>query len=396
MKILHLCTVASSHRYLLLPQLVALREAGHDVIAVSADGEDVAYLERAGIRHRPLEGSTRGFDLRADLRAMRSFARIVRQERPDLVHTHNPKPGIYGRVLSRALGVDHVVNTVHGLYATPEDTLVRRTVVYGLEALASRCSDLELMQNIEDLELVTSTRISPPDRVRLLGNGIDIDRFDTKLSGAGSANGDRDAIRRELGVAPEATVVLSVGRLVAEKGIPELLAASELLDEPNELLIVGPHDPEKADGLEPALIDRATERGVQFLGHRLDIERLLAAADIFVLASHREGFPRSVMEAAAAGLAVVATDIRGCRQAVDHGETGLLVPAGDVSALADAISALIADPAWRKQLGKAGRRKAEESFDERHVIDRLFDGYRELAGPQADGRRLSGTDPVAA
>lgn len=373
MKVLHVTTVALSHRHLLLPQLEAIRDAGHDVVAVSADGPEVAELVAAGIRHRALDGSTRGFDLAADVRAIRSFCRIVRDERPDIVHTHNPKPGVYGRIAARLLGVPVVVNTVHGLYATPTDPLRRRSVVYLLEALAARFSHLELVQNVEDADLMMRTPLAPTRRVRLLGNGIDVGRF----AGTGAT---RSEVRAELGMGDDDVVVMSVGRLVAEKGFPELLAASASIPAPHRLVIVGPDEPDKSDALPPELIAEARQRGVQFLGQRNDIPRLLGAADVFVLASHREGFPRAAMEAAATGLPVVATDIRGCRQVVDPDHTGYLVPPRDAAALARAMAELIDDPGRRASFGAAARIKAKAEFDEQVVIDRLFEAYAELTG----------------
>lgn len=376
MKILHLATVASSHRYLLLPQLRALVEAGHEVVAVSADGDDVAELERWGIRHRALDGSTRGFDIRADLVAARSFARIVREEQPDLVHTHNPKPGIYGRIVARIAGVPRVANTVHGLYATPDDSLLRRALVYGMEAVASRFSHLELVQNIEDCDLMRRSALAPARIVRHLGNGISMARFTEDEDGD-----ERRRVRAVLGIAEDAVAVVSVGRLVAEKGFNEVLAASAAIDEPHELVIIGPDDIEKADALPADVLDRARVRGVRFLGHREDIESLLPAFDLFVLASYREGVPRAAMEAAACGLPIVATDIRGCRQVVDDGISGLLVPRAEATPLAEAMARLIGDAELRRQFGKAARVKAESEFDERDVIDRLIDGYASLGVP---------------
>ena len=137
----------------------------------------------------------------------------------------------------------------------------------------------------------------------------------------------RERVRGELGIPIDRVVVGFVGRLVAEKGIPELLRAWELRESDFELLIVGPADPSKSDALSQSMIDLADESGVRFLGHRDDIEDFYRALDVFVLPSHREGFPRAAMEAAASGLAIVATDIRGCREVVDDRLNGLLVPA---------------------------------------------------------------------
>jgi glycosyltransferase involved in cell wall biosynthesis len=383
MKIVHLATVASSHRYLLLPQLRALVELGHEVVAVSADGDDVGVLEAEGIRHRPLDGSTRGFDLSADARAIRSFARIVREERPDLVHTHNPKPGLYGRVVARLAGVPHVVNTVHGLYATPDDRLVKRAVVYGLEAVASRFSHLELVQSIEDVELMRRTPIAPTAKIRHLGNGISTERFTPTISAD-----RRREVRRQLGIADDAVMVISVGRLVAEKGFVELFEASRSIEQPHHLVIVGPDDPDKADALPRSLLEEARRRGVHLLGHRSDLDTLLPAADLFVLASYREGVPRAAMEAAASGLPIVATDIRGCRQVVDDGVNGLLVPRARIEPLAQAMERMIVDRGWREECGRKSRRKAEQDFDERQVIARLLDGYASI-GAMDPGRRAA-------
>ena len=389
-KSVHLATVASTHRYLLLPQFLALQEAGHEVVAVSADGPDVEVLERHGIRHRALDGSTRGFDLRQDLRAARSFARIVREEQPDLVHTHNPKPGVYGRIVARSLGVPCVVNTVHGLYATPTDSLLRRSVVYGLEGVASRFSHLEWAQNIEDVELMDRTLLAPRGRVRHLGNGIDIERFRPDPPAE-----VRRLVRSELGLADDDVVVVSVARLVAEKGLPELLEASARVGADHRLVIIGPEDPEKADALPPDQLAEARRRGVLFLGNRLDLPRLLPAFDVFVLASHREGFPRAAMEAAACGLPVIATDIRGCRQVVDHGENGLLVPARQVAPLAEALTTLITDHEDRRRYGKAARAKAEADFDERRLLARLMAGYADLGVVPRPGDPMADRGSIA-
>ena len=373
LKILHLATVASSHRYLLLPQLVALADDGHDVLAVSAPGDDVEELRRNGIRHRSLDGSTRGMDLRADLRALRSFARIVRDERPDVVHTHNPKPGLYGRIVSRLLRTPHVVNTVHGLYALPEDPFRKRAVVYGLEAIASRFSHLEFVQSVEDVELMSRSRIASSSKLVHLGNGIDVRRFTPQQPAE-----ERLRIRKSLGIASDACVVVSIGRLVAEKGFAELFEASRRTDAPHELVVVGPVDPEKQDSLTEQQLDSARSDGVHILGHRSDLHQLLPACDLFVLASYREGVPRAAMEAAACGLPLIVTDIRGCRQVVDDGVNGMLVPRADVGPLADALGVMITDRQLRGRAGAASREKALAEFDERLVIERLFDGYRRI------------------
>lgn len=381
----HLTTVDMSLRYLLLPQLRAVVERGGEAVGISAPGPWVADLEAAGVRFRPLPSSTRSFAPLADLRAAVELWRVLRAERPLVLHTHNPKPGLYGRVVGRLARVPIVVNTVHGLYATVEDPRWKRAVVYGLEAVAPRCSDAELVQNPEDLALLHRYRISP--RAELLGNGVDLERFDP----ARVAPGVRAALRAEWGVREDQIVVVSVGRLVREKGFPELVDAFGRLDPDRFVLVwVGGGDPAKADAIGAAELDAAAAGGVRMLGHRDDIPEILAAADAFVLASHREGYPRAAMEAAAMGLPVVATDIRGCREVVEPGVNGALVAVGDAAGLARALAGLD-DPERRRAWGAASRARARDRFDERAVVGRVLAAYAEAADragvpwPWADG-----------
>jgi glycosyltransferase involved in cell wall biosynthesis len=375
--VLHLTTVDLSLAKLLLPQLIAFREAGYDVVGVSAPGPYVGELLSAGVRHVPLERSTRSADLRSDLAAASEFVRICRRLRPAIVHTHNPKPGVYGRLGARAANVPVVVNTVHGLYAQPGDPFLRRAAVYGLERLAATCSDAELLQNPEDLPVLRRLGI-PAERLRLLGNGIDLRRFDPARHA-----GARRPVREEFGIADDEVVVGLVGRLVAEKGYREVFAAARRLRDARphaRFVVVGPPDLDKSDAITRAELDRAEEEaGVRFLGMREDVERLYPAMDLYVLASHREGFPRSAMEAAAMGLPVIATDIRGCRQVVDHGRTGLLVPPRDPAALADAIGQLVDDPSRREAMGRVGQARALAEFDDRQQVRTTLEVYdREL------------------
>jgi glycosyltransferase involved in cell wall biosynthesis len=376
-RVAHLTTVASSLRYLLLPQLRSVRDlpGGADAIGISADGDDVKFLEADGIRHIALGSSTRSMNPLADLKAARELWQILRRERVDVLHTHNPKPGLYGRIVGRLAGVPIVVNTNHGLYATEDDRALKRRILLALEWIAARFSDAELLQNPEDLDLLTRKRVYPRRRSALLGNGIDLRRFQPGAVPAST----RAARRTEIGADDETVVVGMVGRLVVEKGYRELFAAARALGPGYRVVVIGPDDPEKADAMDRAEIAAAEAAGVVFLGHRDDVEALYAAMDIFVLPSYREGFPRAAMEAAASGLPIVASDVRGCRQVVDDEVTGLLVPVRDAAALTEAIRVLGKDPSLRSTMGKAAIERAIDEFDERRVVDMVLDTYRSVA-----------------
>lgn len=373
-RLVHLTTVDLSLELLLGPQLSAFVAAGYEVIAMSAPGPWVETIEARGVRHVPVDNATRAMSPTKDLRAIPELIGRFRELRPDIVHTHNPKPGLYGRIAARAAGVPVVVNTVHGLYATPEDHWRKRAVVYSLERVAAACSDAELVQNPEDIPTLRRVLHEPASKVILLGNGIDLGRFRPDAS-------DRDEVRAELGIGADTVVVLAVGRLVLEKGYAELFDAWQRVRAAHPdavLLVAGPVEPDKGDAVPAATLEAAEAAGVRLLGMRDDVDRLYRAADLYVLASHREGFPRSAMEAAASGLPVIATDIRGCRQVVQHDVTGLLVPVRQAGPLGDAISELIADAARRTAMGAAAIERAHAEFDQRRQIDLTLATYERL------------------
>ena len=377
-RLLHVTTTDMSLALLLGPQLRAFAAAGYDVWTASAPGPYVEQLRDWDIRHLPLRHATRALAPHRDVQALGELRSAFRSARPLIVHTHNPKPGVYGRLAAKAAGVPVVVNTVHGLYAQPGDSWGKRAFVYGLERLAASCSSAELVQNPEDLE--TLARIGVPRaKLHLLGNGVDLSRFDP----ANLAEPDRQAVRAELGAGPGDVVVGAVGRLVWEKGYRELFQAAEIVRRRRpeaRFVVVGPADPDKADAVGADDMAQAEASGVHFAGLRHDVDRLYAGMDLYVLASHREGFPRSAMEAAATGVPLIVTDIRGCREVVTEGVNGLMAPAHDGPALAEAIATLVADADLRRRMGEASRKKAMAEFDQQRVIDTTLGVYDTLLG----------------
>jgi glycosyltransferase involved in cell wall biosynthesis len=254
----------------------------------------------------------------------------------------------------------------------------RRRFYVALETLAARCSDLILSQNEEDLRTAVRSGIAPASKLRLLGNGIDLRRFDP---GAYPADAGR-RVRAGLGIPVHAPVVGFVGRLVAEKGLQDLLEAARLVRAglPEvRFLIVGGADPEKPDAMTP---EAAQARGglpdCIFAGVRQDMPEVYLAMDVFVLPSHREGFPRAPMEASAMKVPCVVTDIRGCRQVVAPGRNGLLVPPHDGETLAATILRLLRDPVLSRRLGEEGRRRALLDFDESRVFATVLREYERL------------------
>ena len=384
-RVVHVTTTAMSLDWLLRPQLEAFAAAGYDVMAMSAPDDHVAAIEAAGIDHVPIPALTRSLSPGRDARALEQLHRAFRAIAPDIVHTHNPKPGVLGRIAARRAGVPVVVNTVHGLYATKDDDWMRKGIVYGVERIATACSDAELVQNVEDLELLRSLGV-PDSKLTLLGNGIDLSRFDPFAV----AEGARGRVRAELGIGDDTVLIGAVGRLVWEKGYREIFAAAERLEDQNcRFVVVGPDDETKAGSVGNEARAAAEQLGVLFAGCREDMPEVYSALDLYVLASYREGFPRSAMEASAMGVPVVASDIRGCRQVVVDGQTGRLFPAGDTAALTETVAGLVADPALRREMGAAARARALVEFDDRRVIATTLSTYDWLLSARSPLARVS-------
>jgi glycosyltransferase involved in cell wall biosynthesis len=301
----------------------------------------------------------------ADVRALGSLTRILRASRFDVVHTHTPKGGVLGRIAARMSGARGVVNTVHGYYVTPLDPPGKRLPLLVIEWLAARFSDVELFQSREDMAWARRLRIVRRGQGIHLGSGVNLAAFrpDDESGGA--------LVRDELGIDTDALVVTMVGRMVREKGYIEFFRAAELVsrEEPRARFIaVGDPIAGARDALTPSEIAGAPG-SVLLLGWRRDVADILAATDLFVLASHREGLPRSALEASASALPMVLTDIRGCREVVSDGVEGRLVPASDAQALAETVVELLRAPELRAEMGQRARHRAQAEFDETRVVD---------------------------
>jgi glycosyltransferase involved in cell wall biosynthesis len=373
----HIATVPMSLQYLLFNQLKAIAADGYQVVAISSPGPEAAALADLGIPHIAIPISRKITPLQ-DVLALWRLYRFMRRHPMHIVHTHNPKPGLLGQLAARLAGVPIVINTIHGFYFTNHTHALWRKIFITMEKIAASCSDLIWSQNMEDIETAVRERICPADKIRHLGNGIDLNRFDrTRIS--------QEIIeekRAELHLPRGASVVGFVGRLVTEKGVHELLQAALVVREsfPDvRFLIVGSTDSDKRDAITAQVVNQyRLEANCLFTGQRDDTPELFALMDVFVLPSHREGLPRAPMEAAAMGVPSVVTDVRGCREVVTHEQNGLIVPLQDVAALAQAIIRLLEDKPLAQRLGETGRRMAEEQFDERLVFAKVKAEYARL------------------
>jgi len=379
-RVLQVCAVDFTAFHLLRPLLIACRESGWNAQFACADGPFAERLRAEGFVHRPVPMTRSPSPLRL-ARASLTLAAALRRDPPDLVHTHTPVGGLVGRTAALAWS-GPLVHTFHGL---PFDGTARTPVERGFlaaERVLAKRTTYFFSQAKGDATRAVAMRIARPADTLVIGNGVDLETF--------RPDGEvRARTRESLGIPANAVVAMTVARLVREKGLIELADAAAASADVAGLhfVLVGEDLPSDRTGIRREL-DRhpvVARLGARWrrLGHRGDIAELLAAADLFVLPTHREGLPRSIIEAMATGLPVVATTIPACRELVREDVTGLLVAPRDVPGLAHAVRTLAQDANRRASMGRRAREIAEAEHDERVVLDRQIGVFRRLVGERS-------------
>jgi glycosyltransferase involved in cell wall biosynthesis len=378
-KVAHVTSVSLSLRYLLLKQMQSIQAAGYDVVGISTPGPDVIAIEAEGVAHIPVT-INRNVSPIQDLKSVWQLYRVMRREKFTIVHTHTPKAGLLAQLAARLAGVPVVINTLHGLYLHEHMRPMERRFYIALEKLAALCSDVILSQSREDMQTAIKEGICKPERIRHLGNGIDLAQFDPARFTGRMLQEER----AEIGITDGIKVVGFVGRLTRRKGFLDFLAAGRQIVEryPDvRFLIVGESDKDKPDSVDPAV---AKNYGLDghciFLGTQPNdrLPLLYCLMDVLVLPSQSEGLPRVIMESAAMGVPAVGSHVKGNREAIVDGRSGLLVPLRDVPALTNAVLSLLNDPGKARQMGQEGRTFAQEHFDEQVVFAAVADVYRRL------------------
>ncbi|NYT22700.1 glycosyltransferase [Alcaligenaceae bacterium] len=370
-----------SHR---LPIAMAARASGFDVHVVTMDGPAVAEIRGHGLTHHIVPMSRSGRHPLQELRSLHAFWKLFRRLRPDLVHAVTIKPVLYGGIAARLAGVPAYVAAVSGLgfiFMRREggfDALrLAATLLYRL-ALGHRNSRVVFQNAADRSELRRAGVVQPGQTVMIRGSGVDLDAYPSKPEPEG------------------APIAIMVARLLTDKGVREFVEAARMTaGHPSGLrwVLVGGPDPGNPASITEEEFGRWQEEGVVICtGERADVAELYQNSHIAVLPSYREGLPRSLVEAAACGRAVVTTDVPGCRDAIEPGATGLLVPPRDARALADAVLELATDAPRRRAMGAAGRKLAERAFDIEMVVAAHLAVYGQLLDPEpCEGSRFSGT-----
>ncbi len=357
-----------------LSTALELKSKGHEVVMLSPTGEFGARFESHGFRWVTLPMDRSSLNPQREAATLRDLVRVLKLERPDLLHNFTVKCAVYGALAGRAAKVPAVVAAVAGMgYVFTSDGLkaqMLRPIVKTLMrcTLGSGHSRL-ILQNPDDADAFTRSRLVPFQRIRLIrSSGVDTVRFQPNSEPA----------------APGPLRVLLAARLLWEKGIGEFVAASRIAKAAGrdiEFVLAGVPDPGNPGSVTRGDVEKWVKDGlVTWLGHVDDMPALLRSVHVMALPSYyREGVPKSLIEGAASGLALVTTNLPGCREVVNkHGVDGLHVNPRDAEGLAEQLTALDDDRLLLRRLGETARGNALAHFDERLVIRKTIEVYDEL------------------
>jgi glycosyltransferase involved in cell wall biosynthesis len=370
LRILQLCAVDFTAYHLLRPLGLRLRESGYDVSFCCSPGRGLDILEEEGFDVYRIPVS-RSYNIFSHIVSFFRMMKLMRRERFDIVHTHTPVAGLIGRAAARAARVRWIVYTAHGFYFHEDMHGLLRGAMRSIERYGASMSDLIFVQSREDLEEAVEARIAPAERLVHIGNGVNPVLFGKEENAQAAVR-----LREEFGIDGD-PVIGFTGRIVREKGVFEFVRAAGIVSrdypEAKFVMIGAPLDSDRDDCLqeiERLVREEGLSQRIVMTGYREDVPAILSLLDLFVMPSYREGMPRALLEAMATGLPVVATDIRGCREEVVDNETGLLVPPRDHYALGEAVLKILSDSEVASRMGRAGRERILERFDER-VVTRM-------------------------
>ncbi len=337
-----------------------IKNRGHEVVFSAARDDYTVRLEQLGFRYIPISLERKGTNIFKDLWLFLSLIRIYKKEKPDWVFQNSIKPNIYGTIAGRIAG-SRCINTVSGLgYLFIRKNFLSKFIRI-LYKFAGSCAEKTFFQNKDDLQLFLDKGLIDARKCALVaGSGVNTDLF--------KPNGKKESVSPKDGI-----VFLYLGRILWDKGIGEFIEAVRILKKDYPLMKVnflGMIDKGNPAGVSHLQIKKWVEEGlIEYLGEEVDVRPYLANCDCLVLPSYREGIPKALLEASAMELPVIATDVPGCRDAVEQGITGFLIKARDTAALVKAMDNVIKmTETQRKEMGRNGRLKVIRDFSERAVI----------------------------
>ncbi len=360
-----------------LPIMQRLREEGHEVYAICPEGDKFEAFKKYGIIPVAYEISRSSLNPMKELKAIYNIYRALKPLDLDMLHTFTAKPNIYGTIAGRWASVPVILNLVEGLgsfyVSDSRKNRMVRGVIEKLYTFVFSQSDGVVFVNSDDPKYLENKGVISKEKIHIIKSvGIDTERF--SMDRIDTAETER--IKEKLGL-KDKVVVLMVARAIWDKGIREFYEAAQMLKKEGKIqfVLVGDIDEGNPSSADAAFL-RSGE--VLWLGHRDDMVNLTAMCDIYVLPSYREGVPRTLLEAASMARPIVTTDTVGCREVVEDGYNGYLIPVRNVKILSQKIEHLAENPDICEVMGKNGRILAENMFDIHTVVDQYMALYRSL------------------
>lgn len=358
-----------SHR---LPIALAAQRAGYDVHVAVAETADTQAIRDAGLNVHVIPLTRSGSSPLRELATIRAIYDLYRRLSPSIVHHVTIKPVLYGTLAARLAKVPAVVNAISGLgyVFTAEGAkaaLRRKLITWAYRLIFGHGNMKVIFQNSDDSGIFLKARIVRPDQCEYIkGSGVDLTVF------------------RPAPEQPGPPVVVLPARLLKDKGVGEFVEAARLLKAEGvdaRFVLVGESDFGNPTAVSETEINAWIAEGcVEWWGFRADMPEVLRQSHIVCLPSYREGLPKSLIEACAAGRPIVTTDVPGCRDVVTDGENGVLASVADSYSLALMLKKLIGDITLRQEMGRKSRTRAENEFSIKSVVDKHFDIYNHLNG----------------
>ena len=369
-----------SLKYLLKGQMAFMSKNGFNVTMISSDGQelkDVIENEKCDHIIIPL---TRKITPLRDLNALYKLYILLRQQKPDIVHTHTPKAGIIGMLASYLAEVPIRLHTVAGLPLI-EVTGFKRIILNFVEKLTYKCSTKVYPNSYGLKKIILNYRFTSENKLKVIGNGssngIDTSFFDPELFSIK----EKEALKSNLGIKITDFIFIYVGRIVSDKGINELVAAFEKLSTENKkvkLLLVGPLEEELDSLQEKTTTTIINNKQIISVGYQNDVRPFFSISNCLVFPSYREGFPNVVMQAGAMKLPSIVSDINGCNEIIVNGENGIIVPVKNISALKKEMQRLFEDISLFLELKSNSRSLIVARYEQDLVWRAILDEYKKI------------------
>lgn len=341
-------------------------EQGHELICVCSDGPRVPKLKALGYQVETIN-IDRSIKPLSNMKSIYQMYKLFKKEKPDIVHVHTPIAALLGRIAAKMAKVPNIIYTAHGFYFHENMSRLKYKLFYNIEKYAARFfTDYLFTQSEEDGQLAIADNFLPKERITIISNGVDVNK---KFNPLYIDNKKLEDLKSEFDIQPNDKVITFIGRLVEEKGIFDLLEAFDQINSTNiKLLVVGEASSSERDQDAKTNLSEFKNKNVIFTGYRKDIPEILTLTDIYCLPSYREGMPRSIIEAMAMECAIVATNIRGSREEVDHESNGYLVELKNPVKLSEILINLINDEKLLEEFKGNARDKAEMMYNEDVVV----------------------------